>query len=139
MSLKPSAEAKWFAIGEVLSDWKQDLSADEVLSEIMVMSDDVTPTVSFEDWDGDDLYNYVYGLAENLQRHINKRTTPAEHNHFVNSEAAQSAHDLYIALHALFTSADAYIEDGSWIENLETDLKHAKKQLKIHKQYERAL
>ena len=63
-----SDKAKWFAIGEMLADWKEGLTADQVLSEIELNTDDVTYWEPFEHYDGDQMYEWVMNLAEHAQK-----------------------------------------------------------------------
>lgn len=66
--------AKWFAIGEVLSDWKEGLTADEVLDEVELMTDDVTVWQPFEDYDGAFVRITIENMAEHAQQLINTIT-----------------------------------------------------------------
>lgn len=62
-----SDEAKWFAINEYLSSWEEGLTADEVISEVELMTDDVLIWEPFEHMDGEKVAELIMNLAENAQ------------------------------------------------------------------------
>ena len=65
-----SDKAKWFAIGEILSSWPDDLTADQVISEVELATDDVVVWEPFENWDGEDVADYIRGMAQSAQKLI---------------------------------------------------------------------
>lgn len=70
--MKITDEAKWFAIGQMLSGWTPGLTADEVLEKIG--THEVTVWQPFEDHESDDVYDHTIQLAENAQRLIDAST-----------------------------------------------------------------
>lgn len=134
-----SEQAKWTAINIFLADWGLDMTADEVLDAVYLMTDDVVVWEPFEHYDSDWIVAQLLDAASAVQRAIDRasqRVEPGpEFVHHITSEATHSARDLYLALSRVTESASNYIEDGSWIDTLEGDVRDAKKQLKTHIQY----
>lgn len=64
--------ALWFAIGEVLSDWKESMTVDEVLSEVELMTDDVAVWEPFAVYDGPQVVEIILELAYDVQMLIDQ-------------------------------------------------------------------
>lgn len=66
-----SNQAKWFAIGEMLSEWDPRMTADQVLEQVEMNTDDVIFWEPFEHWDGEAVAAAIQNLAFDTQALIN--------------------------------------------------------------------
>lgn len=67
-----SDRAKWFAIGEFLSSWPDDMTADNVISQVEMLTDDVVIWEPFELYDGEWIAEHIENLALSAQQLINE-------------------------------------------------------------------
>ena len=75
MSLENLSEkAKWFAIGECLTRWGEDLKADDVFDAVLYQTEDkngfalVDAWEPFERWSGQYLYDHMIDMATHFDR-----------------------------------------------------------------------
>lgn len=75
---KPADAALWFALGEFLSEWPEDLTAEEVLSLILKEDSDTIIWEPFEDYPPSWVVSHIRSLAKAAQSFAEEAKRPID-------------------------------------------------------------